>query len=202
MKFNKIDRNFYCGFNAAWLNIVSFVKELNTTNEAVLIQKENQGLKYFPIIISDNAIEDARNFYKAAKRNFDIGGEATDLFLTGNKLYDLKINHSSKLQNQSDLNAYFYEVFKPMKDFIGESNRDTQNSKVLVNKIHVTMSSGVPYAIAVACLALKINVEIYITNDFIVDNIFGDYIKHRESEVVDMINDSVAMLTDENYYLN
>lgn len=199
MDLIEIEQDFYCGFNAGWLNIISFVKETNTTNESVLMRKQDLGLKYKSIKISDNSLADARNLYKSIKSLYDSDG-VEDVFITGNKLYDMKIDRNSAMKDQYELNSYFYEVMKPMVKFIAGVDEKT-NDDHLCTGIHVTLSSGVPFAIAVACIALGLNVKIYVAKGLILDNIFGDYVEYDREELICIINDSVDRLVNDNYFL-
>lgn len=194
----EIEQEFYCGFSAGRLNMVSFIKESNTTNESVLMRKAQLGVEYNSIEITDDSLSDARSFYRVV-RSLNQKNGREDIFITGNKLYDLGIDNYSKLKNQNDLNAYFYEVLKPMKDFIG--GRDAvDDSKILTNGIHATLSSGIPFAVVVAALALGINVTIYVAKGNIMDNIFGDYVEYDKDELLCIIADSVDRLVNENYF--
>lgn len=198
MDLIEIDQDFYCGFNAGWLNIISFTKESNTTNESVLMRKEPLGLKYKPIPITDNSLNDARSLYKVVKSLNETDGPE-EIFITGNKLYDMKINKYSQLKDQNDLNAYFYEVLKPMKKFISAKG-DIRSDSDLTNGIHVTLSSGVPFAVAVASIALELNVSLYVAKGNILDNVFGDYVEYDKEELICIINDSVDRLVNDNYF--
>lgn len=202
MKFNYIDRDFYDGFHIDGLDIISFVNVNNTTNESVLVHKEKEGILYCPIQYTFNSFEDARTLYKAISYINKERGKRSELFFTGNNLFNMGITLESPIKDQIELNKYFYDLFTPISPYFLNAEKSNSVDNIICDGINVSMASGASMAIAVAALSHNLNVNLYLSDKLILNNIFGDSIQYEESEIREILNDYIDRLTNENYFVN
>ena len=202
MEFNYIDIDFYDGFHIDGLDIVSFVNVKNTTNESVLVHKEKDGILYCPIQYTFNSVEDARTLYKAISYINKERGKRSELFFTGNDLFNMGITLESPIKDQIELNKYFYDLFAPISPYFLNAEKSNSADNIICDGINVSMASGASMAIAIAALSHNLNVNLYLSDKLILNNIFGDSIQYEENEIREIFNDYIDRLTNENYFID